>query len=42
LIRRSTDTGEDAQLLGSARLAYWKMNDNGGDASLKLLGLKPR
>ena len=42
LVRRSTDSGEDAQLLGSARLPYWKMNGLGGEASLKLLGLKPR
>jgi len=42
LVRRFTDAGEDAQLLGSARLPYWKMNGIGGEASLKLLGLKPR
>jgi len=42
LVRRFTDTGEDARLLGSARLAYWKLNGLGGEASLKLLGLKPR
>jgi hypothetical protein len=42
LIRRTTDSGEDAQLLGSARLAYWKMNNLGGEAALKLLGLKAR
>jgi hypothetical protein len=42
LVHRSTDTGEDAQLLGSARLAYWKMNNVGGESALKLLGLKPR
>jgi hypothetical protein len=42
LVRRSADSGEDAQLLGSARLSYWKMNNVGGESALKLLGLKPR
>lgn len=35
---RST-SGEAGRLLGSARLPYWQLNQPGGEASLKLLGL---
>jgi hypothetical protein len=41
LLRRWSDTGEDAVLLGSARQAYWKLNAPGGERYLKELGLKP-
>jgi hypothetical protein len=41
LLRRSSDSGEDAVLLGSARQAYWKLNGPGGEKYLKELGLKP-
>ena len=34
-----SDTGEEAELLGSTRLAYWKLNGPGGESSLKDLGL---
>jgi hypothetical protein len=37
---QSTD-GEAGRLLGSARLAYWQMNQPGGEAALKQLGLQP-
>jgi len=40
LVRWSTDAGEKAELLGSERLAYWKLNGPGGEASLKALGLE--
>jgi hypothetical protein len=41
LVRWSVDTGEEAFLLGSARLAYWKLNAPGGEVHLKELGLVP-
>jgi hypothetical protein len=40
VLRRWTDTGEDAQLLGTSREAYWKQNGPGGEAFLKKLGLR--
>jgi hypothetical protein len=33
--------GERAELKGSTRLAYWQLNDNGGEKYLSELGLKP-
>lgn len=39
LVRWSVDTGEEAVLLGSTRLSYWKLNGPGGDKYLKELGL---
>jgi hypothetical protein len=39
LIRWSTDAGEESLLLGSTRLAYWKLNAPGGESYLKELGL---
>jgi hypothetical protein len=39
LVRWSVDTGEQAELLGSTRLAYWKLNAPGGEAHLAALGL---
>jgi hypothetical protein len=41
LLRRSSDAGEDALLLGSSRQPYWKLNAPGGERFLKELGLKP-
>lgn len=40
LVRRQTDSGEDASLLGSTRLPYWKLNGTGGEKHLKEIGLK--
>lgn len=39
LVRWTTETGEEASLLGSERLAYWKLNGPGGEAHLRKLGL---
>lgn len=39
LIRWSTDAGEHGELLGSDRLAYWKLNGPDGQQYLKRLGL---
>jgi hypothetical protein len=39
LIRWSVDTGEDAVLLRSTRLAYWKMNRPGDERHLEAMGL---
>jgi hypothetical protein len=41
LLRWSTDAGEEASLLGSTRLAYWKLNGAGGEQHLAEIGLKP-
>jgi hypothetical protein len=41
LLRWSADTGEEAALLGSTRLAYWKLNEPGGESHLAEIGLKP-
>ena len=41
LVRWATDAGELAELRGSERLAYWKLNGPGGEESLKRLGLQP-
>ena len=41
LVRWSTDAGEEASLLGSTRLAYWKLNGPGGEQHLADIGLKP-
>ncbi|MBI1895299.1 MAG: hypothetical protein HYZ57_10535 [Acidobacteria bacterium] len=35
-----TSDGEEAQLLGSARMKYWQMNQVGAEDSLRKLGLK--
>ena len=40
LVRWTASDGEEASLLGSERLAYWKMNGPGGEKSLKGMGLK--
>jgi hypothetical protein len=39
IVAWKTASGESGRLLGSARLAYWKLNQPGGEESLKLLGL---
>jgi hypothetical protein len=41
LVAWSTSDGESAELLGSERLAYWKMNGPGGESALARLGLTP-
>jgi hypothetical protein len=41
LVRWSTSAGEEGSLLGSTRLAYWKLNGPGGDKHLAEMGLKP-
>jgi hypothetical protein len=41
LVRWSADTGEQGSLLGSTRLAYWKLNSPGGEDQLTAIGLKP-
>jgi hypothetical protein len=40
LVGWSAADGEQAEMLGSDRLAYWKLNGPGGEESLKALGLK--
>lgn len=40
LLRWASDRGEEAVLLRSARLAYWKLNAPGGEKYLKDLGLR--
>ncbi len=39
LVRFSGPNGEEALLLGSTRLAYWKLNGPGGEKHLRELGL---
>ena len=39
LVRWSTSAGESAELLGSERLAYWRLNGEGGEAELAKMGL---
>jgi hypothetical protein len=41
LLGWATDAGEEASLLGSTRLSYWKLNGPGGEQHLAELGLKP-
>jgi len=41
IARWSNDRGESAALLGSKRMAYWKLNGPEGRSALKDLGLKP-
>jgi hypothetical protein len=40
LVRLTGPDGEEAVLLGSTRLAYWKLNGPGGEKYLKELGLR--
>ncbi len=42
IVRWETSTGERAELLGAARLKYWRLNSKGGEQALKTLGLAPR
>jgi hypothetical protein len=39
LVRWSTDQGEDAALLGSTRLPYWRLHGNGDEKYLREIGL---
>jgi hypothetical protein len=41
LLAWTSSSGEEARILGSARLPYWQLNGRGGEAALKQLGLKP-
>jgi hypothetical protein len=41
LVRQTGAHAEELLLLGSTRLAYWKLNKPGGEAYLKQLGLRP-
>lgn len=40
LVHYRWDSGEEATLLGSTRLPYWQLHDNGQQALLKQLGLE--
>jgi hypothetical protein len=40
LLGWKSSTGEAGRLLGSTRLAYWELHDNGGERYLKELGLR--
>jgi hypothetical protein len=40
LIRWSADDGEQAEMLGSDRLAYWRMNGPDGEQALQRLGFR--
>jgi hypothetical protein len=42
LLAWQSSSGEAAQILGSARLEYWKLHDNGDEKYLKQLGLPPQ
>jgi hypothetical protein len=42
LLAWRSSSGEAATLLGSTRVSYWRLNHNGDEANLKLLGLHPR
>ena len=42
LLAWQSSSGEAAHILGSARLEYWKMHNNGDEKALKLLGLVPQ
>lgn len=42
VVRWECSDGEHAELLGSDRLEYWKLNAPGGESYLSRLGLKPR
>ncbi|MCL6505960.1 MAG: hypothetical protein K6T59_02950 [Bryobacteraceae bacterium] len=42
ILRWETSDGVRAELMGAARLEYWKMNRNGFEGALSQLGLKPR
>lgn len=42
LVKWQTSDGQEAELLGSDRLKYWKMNANGFESALAKFGLKPR
>jgi hypothetical protein len=37
----STSGGEEARLVGTARLAYWELNRPGDESWLERIGLRP-
>ena len=39
VIKWETSEGEKAELLGSDRMKYWEMNQEGGEAALQRLGV---
>ena len=41
LVHYRWDSGEEATLLGTTRLPYWQLHDNGHEELLKQLGLPP-
>jgi hypothetical protein len=41
LVRQASTSGEEAVLLGSTRLPYWKLNGPGGEKHLREIGLVP-
>ena len=42
VIRWTTSRGDDAKLLGTERMKYWRLNGRGGQEFLGKLGLSPR
>ncbi|HWE30741.1 MAG TPA: hypothetical protein VHB97_22190 [Polyangia bacterium] len=42
LLAWESSSGESARIVGSARLEYWKMHDNGDEKALGQLGLVPQ
>ena len=42
VLKWETSDGQEAQLIASDRLAYWKMNGQGLESALEKLGLKRR
>jgi hypothetical protein len=42
LLLWKSSSGESAQILGSARLEYWKLHGNGDEKALEPLGLVPQ
>jgi hypothetical protein len=42
IVKWESSTGERAELLGSDRMKYWEMNQEGGEQALKRLGLPNR
>ncbi|MBC8165966.1 MAG: hypothetical protein H7Y20_08845 [Bryobacteraceae bacterium] len=42
IVRWDSSGGERAVLIGTARMKYWQMNDEGGEKALEALGLTRR
>lgn len=42
LLAWKSSAGESGRILGSARLPYWQMHDNGGEKALEQLGIPPQ